>query len=153
MNDRLNVFVYGTLKPGEVNDWLYAEHEVKACPAIVYGQLYALPLGYPAMTLSPPPSLSPSSSPPIVHGFLLTFASAGILPILDEFEQHDPEELKRHAPGQPPEQNQYERHLVEVFDPQHSPLGLAWSYTMTPKQIYRLGGVLVPDGKWNSCNS
>ena len=47
----IQVFVYGTLKPGEVNYQLYcAESVVEFFPAVAKGLLYKLPIGYPAMT-------------------------------------------------------------------------------------------------------
>ncbi|MGA7937944.1 MAG: gamma-glutamylcyclotransferase family protein [Kovacikia sp.] len=147
MSKFLKVFVYGTLKPGEINYGLCARYVVNICEAIAPGQLYALPLGYPAMIPSSSAPFSPQSQ---VHGFLLSFASPAILPILDQFEQHDPEELERYAPGQTPEQNQYERRLIEVFTPHHSALGSAWAYTMTTEQVIRLSGVLLTEGTWNT---
>jgi gamma-glutamylcyclotransferase (GGCT)/AIG2-like uncharacterized protein YtfP len=140
MEKGLRVFVYGTLKPGEINDWVYRKSRVKAQTAIAYGHLYALPLGYPAMT----------SGKSLVYGHLLSFASSDILPVLDQFEQHDPEELERHAPGQSFQQNQYERRLIEVLDRNQFTLGLAWAYTMTTEQVTQLGGTLLANGNWNS---
>ncbi len=136
------VFVYGTLKPGEINYWVCAKSVVEAYPAIAYGQLYALPLGYPAMTSGNTP----------VHGFILSLKDSDALNTLDQFEQHDPEMLKRYASGQLPEQNQYERKLIEVFCPKQDSVTLAWAYLMTLEQVQRLDGVLLPDGCWTSKN-
>ena len=66
----MKVFVYGTLKPGECNYRRYCEGKVvEALPAIARGQLFALPIGYPAMV----------AGEGIVCGFLLRFANCGIL--------------------------------------------------------------------------
>ena len=51
-SDGLRVFVYGTLKPGEANYQRYCAGKlVNAQRAMVLGKLFALPAGYPAMTL------------------------------------------------------------------------------------------------------
>jgi gamma-glutamylcyclotransferase (GGCT)/AIG2-like uncharacterized protein YtfP len=51
MSDTINIFVYGTLKPGESNYQQYCAGRVlEAKRAIAFGQLFALPFGYPAMT-------------------------------------------------------------------------------------------------------
>jgi gamma-glutamylcyclotransferase (GGCT)/AIG2-like uncharacterized protein YtfP len=73
--NNLNVFVYGTLKPEEVNYQRYcAGKVVEEKRAIAFGQLFDLPLGYPAMTLGESP----------VQGYLLTLADPTVLSILDE---------------------------------------------------------------------
>ncbi len=71
----VQVFVYGTLKPGERNYQRYcAGKVVEAQRAFTLGRLFALPMGYPAMT----------TGADIVHGYLLTFADLAILDALDE---------------------------------------------------------------------
>jgi gamma-glutamylcyclotransferase (GGCT)/AIG2-like uncharacterized protein YtfP len=132
------VFVYGTLKPGECNDWVIKDYVLATCPAIALGQLFSLPLGYPAMT--------PGNDP--IQGVLLSFRDSSILTTLDAFEQHDPQKFAQYAPGQILQQNQYQRHPIAVFTPSHQPLGTAWAYLMTPEQINRLGGILLPGGRW-----
>ena len=49
----LKVFVYGTLKPGQVNFARYCggDRMLATLPAQVHGKLFELSLGYPAMTL------------------------------------------------------------------------------------------------------
>ncbi|MCL1471697.1 gamma-glutamylcyclotransferase family protein [Argonema antarcticum] len=127
----LKVFVYGTLKPGESNYLRYcAGKVVEEKIAMAYGQLFHLPIGYPAMT--------PGSA--IVQGYLLTFANSDILRDLDELEDYD---SKRS-----PEQNHYNRFEIEVFNQDGSGLGLAWVYLMTAEQVEKLGGVLLPFGWW-----
>jgi gamma-glutamylcyclotransferase (GGCT)/AIG2-like uncharacterized protein YtfP len=127
----LKVFVYGTLKPGECNYDRYCARAVVAQQAaIVYGQLFDLPLGYPALT--------PGSG--IVHGVLLEFAENGVLTQLDELEDYDPR--------RPIEQNEYVRIRVKTFSPQHQPLGVAWAYQMPLEQAKRSGGVRLSDGVW-----
>ncbi|PSB28511.1 hypothetical protein C7B82_13525 [Stenomitos frigidus ULC18] len=136
----MHVFVYGTLKPGEINYSICADDVVESQPAIADGCLYALPLGYPAMTLEAG----------TVRGALLSFIEAAALERLDEFERHDPIEFLDHAPGQCLEKNEYERKQITVYDSDRRFLGLAWSYIMTPEQVQQLGGRLLPNGQWPS---
>ncbi len=135
----IHVFTYGTLKPGEINHQVCAADVVEAQPAIAIGRLYHLPFDYPAMTLEPDD---------IVQGYLLTFTSPEVLIRLDEFEQHDPEAFQRVAPGQCFAANQYQRQWLPILTPQRQPLVSAWGYVMTPEQISRLNGKLVPIGNW-----
>jgi gamma-glutamylcyclotransferase (GGCT)/AIG2-like uncharacterized protein YtfP len=131
--DNLKVFVYGTLKPGEANYQRYcAGRVVEAKRAIAFGQLYDLPLGYPAMT--------PGNSP--IQGFVLTFADPAILSDLDDLEDYDP--------NRTPEENEYYRQQIETHSPAGQALGLAWAYLMTFEQVQRLEGVLMPPGWWSS---
>lgn len=134
----LDVFVYGTLKPGERNHQICASSVVEARPAIASGQLYALPLGYPSMTLGTG----------TVHGVILSFADAGILDVLDAYEQHDPEAFRCHAPDLSIAQYQYDRVQIKTYDQAQRFLGCAWSYVMSLEQIQRLGGIWLPDGQW-----
>lgn len=133
-----DVFVYGTLKPGAVNDWVWGQFVTTAYPAIAYGELYALPFGYPAMTLGDRP----------VQGYLLKADSAA-LPILDDFEQHDPVTFRQRLPHLQVEENQYQRQLIQVWSDRYELLGEAWAYLMTHAQVKRLGGVYLPAGIWN----
>lgn len=138
LQSNLHVFVYGTLKPGERNHWVCRDWVVRALRAIVPGQLYALPLGYPALT--------PGTAP--IQGTLLSFLDPTILLTLDAFEQHDPEHFGRSRPGLLVEEHQYRRQLVEVFEQDWQAIGTAWAYTMELSQVQRLGGILLPDGCW-----
>lgn len=130
----VNIFVYGTLKPGESNYQRYCAGKVlSAKRAIALGQLFALPFGYPAMT--------PGESP--VQGFLLSFADLTVLRHLDWLEDYDP-----HRPA---EQNEYNRQLIETYNSARASLGKAWVYLMTPKQVQACSGVLLSDGWWSGC--
>jgi len=127
----IKVFVYGTLKPGEANYKRYCAGQVAAeTSAIAYGQLFALPAGYPAMT--------PGDN--VVQGFLLEFTNPAILTILDRLEDYDP--------NRPSNQNLYDRQEIQVFTPDKEPLGTAWVYLMTVEQAHHYGGVLLPSGWW-----
>lgn len=130
----INIFVYGTLKPGELNYQHYCASKVlEAKRAIAFGKLFALPLGYPAMT----------SGKSLVRGFLLSFADTTILGKLDLLEGFDP--------SKPALQNEYNRQLIETYNPAFVCFGLAWVYLMTPKQVQYLSGVFLPDGWWSGC--
>jgi len=128
----LRVFVYGTLKPGEVNYNLYcADKIVEEKKAITFGQLFALPVGYPAMI--------PGES--LVQGCLLTFADPAMLTILDALEGYEPYRA--------PDQNEYNRQQIRVYDLTRKTLGLAWVYLMTSEQIKRFQGVPIVSGCWS----
>jgi gamma-glutamylcyclotransferase (GGCT)/AIG2-like uncharacterized protein YtfP len=138
------VFVYGTLKPGEVNDWVYRHYSVVAVPAIAFGALYHLRLGYPALTLGRDR----------VQGMLLTFGytegKAPILEVLDQFEQHDPISLRRCVPDCRLVDYHYQRQWIDVFDPVGTPLSQAWAYTMPLAQVRSLASRRIESGIWRS---
>jgi gamma-glutamylcyclotransferase (GGCT)/AIG2-like uncharacterized protein YtfP len=134
------LFVYGTLKPGELSYHLCAAQVLQARPAAIEGQIYHLPLGYPAVTLEQPGT---------VLGTLLSFADDSILAELDDYEAHAPEVLERHVPGVSIDQVQYRREQVQTYSENLScPLQPAWIYTMTRSQVDSLRGVVIPSGVW-----
>lgn len=127
----LRVFVYGTLKPGECNYDRYCAASVVAVQeAFAYGQLFALPFGYPAMT--------PGNSP--VYGFVLSFAEPATLVKLDELEDYEP-----HRPA---DQNEYIRVEIATFSLDRQPIGPAWVYLMSLEQVKCLKGMLLPKRYW-----
>lgn len=130
----LKVFVYGTLKPGEANYERYCHGKVvDAHKACTLGKLFALPMGYPAMTLGDSR----------VYGYLLFFADSGVLNQLDELEGYQPVRTAS--------ENLYNRQQIEIYDLEQTSLGLAWVYLMTCNQIHQLGGVFQTDGWWSGC--
>ncbi|MGB7442111.1 MAG: gamma-glutamylcyclotransferase [Coleofasciculaceae cyanobacterium] len=130
---KLKVFVYGTLKPGESNYHRYcAGKVVEQKPAIAYGQLFHLSLGYPAMTLGNGR----------VYGYLLTFTDLNILGLLDKLEDYEP--------NRPSQENEYNRQLLEIYDLKGKILGSAWTYLMTDEQVQFYHGVAVISGSWSS---
>lgn len=128
----MNVFVYGTLKPGESNYQAYCSHKVIAIrQAYTWGELYHLPsLGYPAMT----------AGKSKVKGFLLTFMDESVLPYLDELESFYPQRS--------PEENEYNRQRISVCDWEDNWLGEAWCYVMKVELVQKLGGILIASGWW-----
>lgn len=131
----VRIFVYGTLKPDELEKPTANEYQrsclsqlLKAQPATAFGHLYDLPFGYPAMTLGDHQ----------IHGFLLTFENENILDLLDEYEGYNPNS----------NDNEYDRQQIEVFNSNQVSLGFAWAYFMTHEQVDRCGGVLIPNGIW-----
>ncbi len=130
----LKIFVYGTLKPGEVNYQRYcAGKVVEEKRVIALGQLFDLPLGYPAMT--------PGESP--VQGFVLTFTDPTLLSLLDKLEDYEPQRAL--------EENEYYRQQIETYDFEGQTLGLAWAYLMTSEQVQRFQGVPILSGWWSGC--
>jgi gamma-glutamylcyclotransferase (GGCT)/AIG2-like uncharacterized protein YtfP len=97
---------------------------------MAYGQLFALSLGYPAMT----------EGQGIVHGVVLTFPDLSIFSELDRLEDYHPQ---RH-----PEENEYQRKAIEIFNLDRLPLGTAWAYIMASEKVRSYGGILLPEGSW-----
>ncbi len=128
----LTVFVYGTLKPGQVNYARYCGDRVlHSLPAQVRGQLFALSLGYPGMT----------SGETWVRGYLLAFT--------DESGLEDLDRLEDYQPHRPKVQNEYQRTEVEVFDGEGRSLGCAWTYFMTSQKVQQYDGQWIASGEWH----
>lgn len=130
----IDVFVYGTLKPGNRYYQQYCRGKTRdERAAIAYGQLYDLPtFGYPAMTVGVDR----------VYGFLLSFTEPEILAQLDDLEGYHPQRS--------PSQNEYERVQIEVFHPENPEISLAWAwvYLQSRDRVQSLGGILLADGCW-----
>lgn len=128
----INVFVYGTLKPGEANYKNYCEGRVnEAIAAYTYGNLYDLAVGYPAMI----------EGTGKVRGVLLIFNRPDILKNLDQLEcyqEHRALEL-----------NEYYRQQVPVYSLSDKLLGKAWSYFMTKNQVKKYQGTAIASGWWS----
>ncbi len=132
----IKVFVYGTLKPGEENYPRYfAGKVVNTTRAVAQGKLFALPMGYPAMT--------PGEN--AVHGYLLSFTNLNVLTALDELEDYHP--------ARTASENLYNREQTKTYDLQGYSLGWAWIYIMTEELAIQLGGVHQFDGWWSSSNN
>ena len=133
---KLKVFVYGTLKPGEANYQGYCQNKVQSqIPAYTLGNLYALPVGYPAMT----------EGNNKVWGILLTFNDSNVLESLDRLEGYREQ--------QESDLNEYYRLLVPVYSLGDRLLGKAWAYFMTPVKVKQLGGTKVTSGCWTYLSS
>ena len=131
--NKIDVFVYGTLKPGESNYLNYcAGKTIKETQAYTWGELYHLSLGYPAMT----------EGKRKIEGYLFTFADANILASLDKLEDYHPE--------RPPDLSEYYRQQVSVYNLADDFLGLAWTYLMNLNKIKQLKGIPVNSGSWNN---
>ena len=129
----LKVFVYGTLKPGEANYRHYCEGKVKAqTPAYTLGNLYALPFGYPAMTVGKNQ----------VRGFLLEFSDRNVLSSLDLLEDYQ-EQRESNL-------NLYYRSLTLVYSLDHQPITQAWAYYMESDRVLQYGGIEVVSGNWSA---
>jgi len=139
-SDRLKVFVYGTLKPGELNYQRYcASKVIEVTRAIARGQLFSLPAGYPAMTLGNS----------WVQGFVLTLSDPKVLRELDNYEGYQEGRSHSISARESLDSNLYERRVIETFNLNRQPLGSAWAYLMSPDKIHRLGGTLLSHGQWN----
>jgi gamma-glutamylcyclotransferase (GGCT)/AIG2-like uncharacterized protein YtfP len=98
--------------------------------AFTWGDIYHLSLGYPGMVVGNNK----------VRGVLLTFAQESILWELDELEDYRPDRV--------PEQNQYQRRRIPVYDLSEEYLGEAWGYLMGIETVRRYKGKLVEGGWW-----
>lgn len=128
-----NIFVYGTLKPGESNYQCYCAGKVlESKRAIARGNLFSLPFGYPAMTLGES----------LVHGFLLSFPNSDILHQLDWLEDYNSR--------RPAAENEYNRQLIDTYNSAFRSLGTAWVYLMTPSRVCACNGVFISDGWWSA---
>lgn len=129
----IDVFVYGTLKPGEMNYAAYCgDRPHTAAPAWVWGRLYHLPQqGYPALT--------PGNEK--VQGVLLRFSDPTILAKLDPLETY--------KEGRSPALNEYQRQRQPIFDPSGASLGEAWIYVMELNRAIAYGGIWLPSGQWS----
>lgn len=126
------LFVYGTLKPNEINYQRYCAGKVLAAvPAMVYGQLYALPVGYPALV----------EGSDRVYGTVLSFQDPQLLAVLDVLEGYDPQRR--------PEQNDYQRECIEAYDGSGKAIGSVWVYRMTRQRVQQERGVYLPTGVWS----
>ncbi|MFW6264246.1 MAG: gamma-glutamylcyclotransferase family protein [Cyanobacteriota bacterium] len=129
----LNVFVYGTLKPGECNHEPYCGAKAIAITkAYAKGVLFDLPtLGYPAMI----------EGEGKVQGFLLKFPDWSVLTLLDSLEGYDP--------MRSPSQNEYQRQKITVYTPSGEAIEEVWAYLMAHEKVKQLGGIWLPSGVWS----
>lgn len=132
----IQVFVYGTLKPGESNYLDFCQgNTIAEIAAYTKGELYQLALGYPAMTTG-------NSK---VQGYLLSFASKSrILASLDSLENY---QEKRKI-----ELNDYYRQVVTIYDRHDQQLGKAWCYLMTSSKIEEFAGQIINSNIWHGSN-
>lgn len=130
---KLSLFVYGTLKPGEFYYPTYCGDRVLSAErGYTWGRLYHLSLGYPGMTAG-------NSK---VQGVVLTFADASCLGAIDQLEGYQPNRL--------PEENDYQRCRIPIFDLKDRFLVEAWGYRMLPEKIRQYQGIEIPSGWWTN---
>jgi len=126
------VFVYGTLKPGGYYWPRFCEGRVsEAIQAKVKGNLYALPMGYPAL----------AKGDGWAMGYLLTLHDDAVLAGFDMLEDYDPERN--------PSENEYQRVEVTVYTLDGEAVGSAWTYIMSLDRINELQGVIITNGDWD----
>ena len=127
-----NIFVYGTLKPGEANYPAYCEAKIVSQLAVyTRGELYTLPVGYPAIT----------AGNHKVYGCCLSFRDSSILHDLDGLEDYDEHRS--------PDLNEYYRALTPIYSLGDRLLGRAWAYFMNPERVVRYRGEKVTSGWWS----
>ncbi|MFI0542529.1 gamma-glutamylcyclotransferase family protein [Streptomyces sp. WSLK1-3] len=132
----LPFFVYGTLRPGEVNHDLFLRGRIRSeAPGRLTGALLYDGPGYPYVVEEP------GGGP--VFGELLTAGSEEydeLLAALDELEEY--------TPGDP--RNLYERVAREVVRVADGTAVRAWVYLAAPSVAVRLRarGKLIESGDW-----
>ena len=130
------VFVYGTLKPGYGNWERLLRGRVRPpAAAKVTGELFHLPVGYPAAV----------SGEGWVHGYLVQVPDGELLRAIDRLEGYDP--------SRPAGHQHYRRLSVPCFSRQGAPLGRVFAYVMDRERALALGGEPVPDGIWQGAPS
>jgi len=129
--DRL--FVYGTLKPGGVYWEQYCRGVASDIgEARVGGEIYHLPMGYPAASLG---------GTGWIHGYILQLPNSDLLRQLDRLEGY--------WPGVGGSDNEYVRILAKCRLIDTGEKNDVWFYHMDAKRIQARGGLLIPDGDWN----
>jgi gamma-glutamylcyclotransferase (GGCT)/AIG2-like uncharacterized protein YtfP len=127
----IQLFVYGTLKPGEANYAPYCgDHVLSAEKVYTWGELYHLSLGYPGMT----------EGDRKVYGMLLTFANEKVLATIDRLEDYQSD--------RPAEQNDYQRCRLPIFNLSDRFQSEAWGYRMAKVKVHQYRGILIPSGWW-----
>jgi gamma-glutamylcyclotransferase (GGCT)/AIG2-like uncharacterized protein YtfP len=126
------LFVYGTLRPGGVYwaEYCAGRVAVVAPEAWVYGRLYALPEGYPGLTLGADR----------VYGTVLALQDTATLARIDELEDF--------VPDRPAADNLYDRRLAPWYFPGGESGGLAWVYVMEVTRALGMNGEYLPAGRW-----
>lgn len=128
----LNVFVYGTLKPGEVNYQRYCKTQIRTqIEAYTWGNLYDLHVGYPAMV----------EGQNKVRGILMSFDNEKVLCSLDQLEGYQEQRAAN--------LNEYYRQSIVVYSSDDQFLGNAWAYFMTMTKVRQYGGILINSGIWS----
>lgn len=154
----IRLFVYGTLKSGYWNFERYCRNAIDIQPATVWGRLWQLSAGYPAIEVPETSILAHGTSDPIadartqhrlgsrkqpmqkpdgdwdlVHGEVMTFLDPERdLPLIDRLEGFNPDR-----------KSLYKRALVPAFLATH--IIPVWLYYMDDLNQ----GVRLSSGKWN----
>jgi gamma-glutamylcyclotransferase (GGCT)/AIG2-like uncharacterized protein YtfP len=128
----LEVFVYGTLKPGGHYWPQFCEGKVaRHTPAKIHGELYNLHVGYPGLRLR---------GKDWVFGYLLELTDPVHLDGLDYLEGY--------APDRPEAENEYNRVRVPCYDLKGQPLGEVWAYEITGTALAKHQPSRIDDGTW-----
>jgi gamma-glutamylcyclotransferase (GGCT)/AIG2-like uncharacterized protein YtfP len=77
-----------------------------------------------------------------VRGVVLSFTDPIMLKILDNLEGYHPDRS--------PAANAYNRRQIEAFNIAGESMGLVWTYMMQPERVAMSGGILLPEGVWDS---
>ncbi|CAI8832445.1 GGACT domain-containing protein [Brevibacillus sp. IT-7CA2] len=132
-NDKLPVFVYGTLLTGFGNHRNYVKpYQHEATPATILGEIYHLPAGYPGLL----------KGEQEVVGEIVTFAPdvyEQALAGLDELETY-------YGEGDP--RNEYERIIVSATIEGTAQVVNVYVYRYLDRDLVKQTGVHIPHGNW-----
>ncbi|EJL31691.1 gamma-glutamylcyclotransferase [Brevibacillus sp. BC25] len=132
-NDKLPVFVYGTLLTGFGNHRNYVKpYKHEATPATILGEIYHLPAGYPGLL----------KGEQEVVGEIVTFAPdmyEQALAGLDELETY-------YGEGDP--RNEYERIIVSATIEGTAQVVNVYVYRYLDRDLVKQTGVHIPHGNW-----
>lgn len=129
----MQVFVYGTLKPGGSYYQLLCQNKEHSFQkAKLYGSLYDLGVGYPAIQLG---------GSNWVYGYVLNFVTEEIRSDLDALEGYEK--------NRPISDNEYQRVRAKVYALNGSSLGEIDTYVMEEAQLQRYKWRKCPSGEWD----
>lgn len=128
-----SVFVYGTLKKGFPNhDRIFSKYEIKITEAWVYGELYELGWGFPAMATDHEHGENKK-----VYGELIEFSDPNLSFVLDRLEGFK---------GKGDKNNFYNRVQWPVYT--QSERILTWIYVLNHDECVAKGFRKLPSGIW-----
>jgi|CryBogDrversion2_11_1035321.scaffolds.fasta_scaffold109917_1 gamma-glutamylcyclotransferase (GGCT)/AIG2-like uncharacterized protein YtfP len=132
----LNVFVYGTLKPNQINYNAYCrDHITEQKKVYTFGRLYYLTeLGYPAM-------VEDTKKVKKVYGYLLSFNDLQYIDKLDILEDFQDNRNEK--------ENEYQRRIIKTYTISDNSPERAWTYLMDLTKIHYYQGVIIESGDFN----
>ena len=151
----LNLFVYGTLKRGQSNHERFCRGLISVQEATVWGRLYELPFGFPALVIPETEVRATGTTNYLTDAEAGRYEEAevsetpsswdtvwGELLVFDDPEKRLPmlDDLEFFRPG---EESFYKRVLIPATLAETGTTLLAWAYA-----IESMSGLYLPGGHW-----